>query len=87
MCVLASGNARYACWSQIFDIICRGARLYPNNRAVGYRKLINLHVETHKVQKHVDGKLQTINKEWQFLELTPYSFITYKDYKKLIIEL
>ncbi|KAI6777584.1 Long-chain-fatty-acid--CoA ligase 1, partial [Emericellopsis cladophorae] len=26
-------------------------------------------------------------KEWQFLELTPYSFITYKDYKKLIIEL
>lgn len=71
----------------VFDIIRRSARLYPNNRAVGYRKLIKLHKETKKVQKNVDGQLKEVDKGWQYFELTPFSFITYKDYEKLILEL
>lgn len=71
----------------VFDIIRRSARLYPNNRAVGYRELIKLHKETKKVQKNVDGQVQEVDKEWQYFELTPFSFITYKDYEKLILEL
>lgn len=71
----------------VFDIIRRSARLYPNNRAVGYRKLLKLHKETTTVQRNVDGQLKDVEKEWQFFELTPYSFISYKDYEKLILEL
>ncbi|KAJ3482489.1 hypothetical protein NLG97_g7556 [Lecanicillium saksenae] len=71
----------------VFDIVRRGARLYPNNNAVGYRKLIKLHKETKTVQKNIGGQLKDVEKEWQFFELTPYSFITYKDYEKLIVEL
>ncbi|KAK8031248.1 hypothetical protein PG990_000982 [Apiospora arundinis] len=63
------------------------ARLYPDNHAVGYRKLIKLHKETKKVQKNVDGQVKEVSKEWQFFELSPYSFITYKEYEKLILEL
>lgn len=71
----------------VFDIIRRSARLYPDNHAVGYRKLIKLHKETKKVQKNVDGQVKEVSKEWQFFELSPYSFITYKEYEKLILEL
>ncbi|KAH6876759.1 long-chain acyl-CoA synthetases & [Thelonectria olida] len=71
----------------VFDIIRRSARLYPNNPAVGYRKLIKLHKETKRIQKNIDGQLKEVDKDWQYFELTPFSFITYKDYEKLVIDL
>ncbi|KAK8100512.1 acyl-CoA synthetase [Apiospora kogelbergensis] len=71
----------------VFDVIRRSARLYPDNHAVGYRKLIKLHKETRKVRKNVDGQVTEVDKEWQFFELSPYSFITYKEYEKLTLEL
>lgn len=71
----------------VFDIIRRSARLYPNNHAVGSRKLVKLHKEITTVQKNVDGELKDVEKEWQFFELTPYSFVTYKEYEKLVVEL
>ncbi|KAM0553325.1 hypothetical protein ACHAPJ_007338 [Fusarium lateritium] len=42
----------------VFDIIRRSARLYPDNPAIGYRKLVKLHKETKKVQKNIDGQLK-----------------------------
>lgn len=71
----------------VFDIIRRSARLYPDNNAVGYRKLIKLHKETKKIQKNIDGQIKEVSREWQYYELSPYSFITYRDYEQLIIEL
>lgn len=71
----------------VFDIIRRSVRLYPDNPAVGYRKLVKLHRETKKIQKNVDGQVKEVSKEWQYFELTPFTFITYKDYEKLILEL
>ncbi|KAJ4269826.1 long-chain fatty acid-CoA ligase [Fusarium torreyae] len=71
----------------VFDIIRRSARLHPDNPAIGYRKLVKLHKETKKVQKNIDGQLKEVEKDWQYFELTPFSFITYKDYEKLVIEL
>ncbi|RFN44612.1 hypothetical protein FIE12Z_11156 [Fusarium flagelliforme] len=40
----------------IFDIIRRSARLHPDARAVGWRKLIKIHKETKKIEKKIDGK-------------------------------
>ncbi|KAK8034854.1 Long-chain acyl-CoA synthetase [Apiospora rasikravindrae] len=71
----------------VFDIIRRSARLYPDNSAVGYRKLVKLHKETKKVQKNIDGQVKEVSKEWQYFELSPFPFITYKDYETLIIDL
>ncbi|KAM0501071.1 hypothetical protein ACHAP8_004799 [Fusarium lateritium] len=39
----------------VFDIVRRSARLYPDHRAVGWRKLIKLHKETTQVEKKVDA--------------------------------
>lgn len=71
----------------VFDIINRSARLYPNHTAVGSRKLVKLHKEMKKVKKVVDGETKEVDKEWSYFELTPFSFLTYKDYKERIHQL
>ncbi|KAL6916818.1 hypothetical protein FSST1_008313 [Fusarium sambucinum] len=71
----------------VFDIVRRSARLYPDHRAVGWRKLIKLHKETTQVEKKVDGKIQLVDKEWAFFELSPFSFYTYKEYEQHCLQL
>ncbi len=71
----------------VFDIVKHSAKKYPNHRAVGSRKLIKLHKETKKIQKNVDGEIREVDKEWQFFELSPYNFYTYKEYETLVLEL
>ncbi|PHH90773.1 hypothetical protein CDD83_2702 [Cordyceps sp. RAO-2017] len=71
----------------VFDIVRRSARIYPNHEAVGSRKLIKLHRELKKMKKNVDGEVQEVEKEWQFFELTKFSFMTYKDYETLVLQI
>ncbi|KAM3551026.1 hypothetical protein ARSEF4850_008063 [Beauveria asiatica] len=71
----------------VFDIVRRSARVYPNNNAVGTRKLIKLHKETKKVKKNIDGEVREVDKEWQFFELSPFSFMNYKQYEELVLEI
>lgn len=68
----------------VWDIVQRSARIYPNHHAVGYRKLVKLHKETRKVQKNIDGEIHEVDKEWQFFELSPFNFYTYKEYETLV---
>jgi long-chain acyl-CoA synthetase len=70
----------------VWDIVQRSAKTYPNHRAIGWRKLIKLHKETKKVQKNVDGQVKEVDKEWQFFELSEFSYVTYKQYEKLVRE-
>ncbi|KAH6887986.1 hypothetical protein B0T10DRAFT_64906 [Thelonectria olida] len=65
----------------VYDIVKRSARIYPNHTAVGFRKLVELHKETKKIKKNIGGEVQEVEKEWQYFELTPYEYITYKDYE------
>ncbi|KAG6122150.1 hypothetical protein E4U13_003178 [Claviceps humidiphila] len=73
--------------NNIFDIVTHSARIYPNHQALASRKLIKLHKETKKVKKLYDGQLQEVDKEWQFFELSGYSYITYKEYETLVLQL
>ncbi|KPM42969.1 Long-chain-fatty-acid--CoA ligase 1 [Neonectria ditissima] len=70
----------------VFDIVRRGARLYPTKHAAGSRKLVKLHKSTKKIQKNVDGQITEVEKEWQFFELSEYSFLTYKEYETLVLQ-
>ncbi|RDA88037.1 hypothetical protein CP532_5321 [Ophiocordyceps camponoti-leonardi (nom. inval.)] len=71
----------------VFDIVRRSSRLYPNHHAVGSRKLIKLHRETKTISKNVDGQIKQVEKEWQLFELTNYSFLTFQEYEKLVLQL
>lgn len=71
----------------VYDIIKRSARLHPDKAAIGTRKLIHLHKETKKVPKNVDGQIIEVDKEWQFFELSNFSYLTYAEVQKYVIQL
>jgi long-chain acyl-CoA synthetase len=71
----------------LFDIVRRSAKKYPDEPAMGYRSLVKIHKERKKVPKIVDGETIEVEKEWQFFELSKYSFITYKELETLALQL
>jgi long-chain acyl-CoA synthetase len=55
-----------------------------NNNAMAWRDLIEIHSETKKVKKIVDGVETTVDKNWIYYEQSPYKYITYPDLLKLV---
>lgn len=66
----------------LYDVIERGSRVYGDEKAMGRRKLVKMHIEKKKVQKLVDGEPTEVEKEWQLFELSGFDFFTYKQYYK-----
>ncbi|XXG95979.1 long-chain fatty acid-CoA ligase [Hypoxylon texense] len=64
-----------------FDILLDSADKHGDKPAIGTRKLIKTHTETKKVPKIVDGVKTEVEKQWTYFELSPYSFLTYSEYK------
>ncbi len=70
-----------------FDILKRSTEQYGDEPAVGSRELIKTHREMKKVPKVVDGQVQEVEKEWTFFELTDYSYMTYKQYEAMVLQI
>ncbi|KAI1416636.1 long-chain-fatty-acid-CoA ligase [Hypoxylon sp. FL1857] len=64
-----------------YDILIDTANKHGDKPAIGTRKLITTHTETKKVPKVVDGVKKEVEKQWTYFELSPYSFLTYNEYK------
>lgn len=71
----------------IFDIFTHSAKKYPDLRALGSRTLIKTHTEIKKVKKVIDGQLQEVDKEWTYKELSGYSYLTFKEYETLALQI
>ncbi|KAK4190986.1 hypothetical protein QBC35DRAFT_45594 [Podospora australis] len=69
-----------------FDILKRSTDLYGNEPAIGTRDLVKVHKETKKIPKVVDGKTTQVDKEWTYFELSDYTYITYKEYHDLVLQ-
>ena len=65
----------------LWDFVLHGARENPDRQAIGWRSLIKMHQEKKKVPKVVNGVKTEVEKEWQFFELSPYSWFTYKEWE------
>jgi long-chain acyl-CoA synthetase len=65
----------------VYELLTRSGKQYANEPAVGSRKLLEVHTEIKKVPKVVDGEVRQVDKEWQFFELSDYTFLTYKEYE------
>lgn len=44
-----------------------------------------MHQENKKVKKMVDGKLQEVDKQWSYYELSGYSYISFVEYEKMVL--
>jgi long-chain acyl-CoA synthetase len=47
----------------VYDVIQRGARLFPNQRAIGFRDTLRIHEEETEVKRTVKGKETTEKKQ------------------------
>lgn len=65
----------------VYDLFTTTAKKHGNKAAIGSRSLIETHIETKKVSKVVDGVKTEVEKQWTFFELSPFKFLTYKDYE------
>ncbi|CAG8978932.1 hypothetical protein HYALB_00011194 [Hymenoscyphus albidus] len=71
----------------VFDIVKNSAKKFGDQKAVGSRKLIKKHNETKKVKKMVNGELQEVDKMWTYFELSGYTYISFKEYETLVLQL
>jgi long-chain acyl-CoA synthetase len=73
--------------STVFDIVKESSKKFGDRKAVGSRKLIRTHHETKKVKKVVDGKVQEVDKNWTYFELSGYTYLSFKEYETLVLQL
>ena len=71
----------------VFDVVRRGAEKFGDAKAVGTRKLVKTYNETRKVKKVIDGHVQEVDKMWTYFELSGYSYLTFKEYETLVIQM
>ena len=67
----------------LYDIMRYSSSKFGNAKAMGSRKIVNIHEETKKIKKMVDGKQQEVDKKWQYFELSPYKFMSFVEFEKL----
>ncbi|KZP33141.1 long-chain-fatty-acid-CoA-ligase [Athelia psychrophila] len=69
------------------DLVDYAARTYKDNRAFGWREIVEVHSEEKDVSKTVDGKVQTVKKKWQYFELSGYKYISFAEVQTRVSEL
>jgi long-chain acyl-CoA synthetase len=71
----------------LYDIVKRGASKFGDLNAVGWRTLLKTHHEMKKIKKVVEGKVQEVDKNWTYFELSGYSYLTFKEYETLTYQI
>jgi long-chain acyl-CoA synthetase len=69
----------------LYDVLRHSAAKYGNAKAVGARRIVNIHEETKKVKKMVDGQEQEVDKKWQYFELSPYKYKSFVEFEKMAL--
>ncbi|KAF9886671.1 long-chain fatty acid-CoA ligase [Aspergillus nanangensis] len=73
--------------STTYENFRRSARVFGNAKAVGSRRLIKVHVEKKKIKKMVDGQEQEVEKQWQYYEMSGYTYKSFVEYEQLALQL
>jgi long-chain acyl-CoA synthetase len=71
----------------LYDVLRYSAKTFGNAKAVGSRKIVNVHTETKKIKKMVDGKETEVDKNWQYYELSPYEYKSFNEFERVCLEL
>jgi long-chain acyl-CoA synthetase len=67
----------------IYDILTYSARNYGTQPAIGYREIVDVHVEEKDVKKTVDGKDIVEKKKWEYFQLSEYKYINFIQLKDM----
>ncbi|KAF1945006.1 acetyl-CoA synthetase-like protein [Clathrospora elynae] len=69
----------------LYDVLRHSSAKFGNAKAVGARRIVNVHEETKKIKKMVDGKEQEVDKKWQYFELSPYKYKSFVEFEKMAL--
>ena len=69
----------------LYDVLRYSAAKFGNAKAVGARKIVNVHEETKKIKKMIDGQEQEVDKKWQYFELSPYSYKSFVEFEQMAL--
>jgi long-chain acyl-CoA synthetase len=69
----------------MYDVLRYSSQKYGNAKAVGARRIVNKINETKKVKKMVDGKETEVDKNWEFYELSGYSYKSFVEFEKMAL--
>ncbi|KAL1598837.1 long-chain fatty acid-CoA ligase [Paraconiothyrium brasiliense] len=67
----------------LYDVLRYASAKFGNAKAVGTRKTVDVHEETKKIKKMIDGKEQEVDKKWQYFELGPYEWRSFVEFEQL----
>lgn len=74
----------YSC-STVYEFFNEAVSKHGKNRPCqGWRDLIDIHVETKKVTKIIDGEKVSVDKKWFFYEKSDYQYISFGELQKTI---
>jgi long-chain acyl-CoA synthetase len=69
----------------VWDLVTRSVETFAGQRCMGWRNLIKIHTETTHVKKIIDGVETEVPKEWTYLELSGYRYITFREYGDMVL--
>jgi long-chain acyl-CoA synthetase len=69
--------------STVHDILKFASKRYGNAKAVGSRKLVQMHNESKMIKKTVDGQEIEVEKKWEFFEMGHYTYMSFIEFEKV----
>jgi len=66
----------------VYDVLSYIDRTYGDKNAIGYRDIVDTHVEEKEVTKVVGGKEVKEMKKWSYFELSEFKYLTFAELRK-----
>lgn len=66
----------------VYDVLAYVDRTYGSKNAIGYREIIDTHVEEKEVTKMIGGKEVKEMKKWSYFELSEFKYLTFNELRK-----
>lgn len=71
----------------VYELVCQSVAKFGNAKCMGSRKLVRTHQDKKMIKKVVNGEETEVEKSWTFFEMSPYEYITYTEYERVILNL
>lgn len=69
----------------MYDVLRFASAKFGNAKAVGSRRIVNKINETKKIKKMVDGKETEVDKNWEYFELSSYSYKSFNEFEQIAL--
>jgi hypothetical protein len=69
----------------MYEVLRHASTKFGNAKAVGSRRIVNKITETKKIKKMVDGKETEVDKNWEYFELSSYTYKSFVEFEKIAL--